>query len=323
MINILKIDENNIIHFKFNEDTDKATIRVKCDNHNNAAVTSSYNNAKSHVQWYITVSHKLIPYMINPYLELEYKGVKYKQHFKFNSMDLKGYSLISNSCLGWEVYQQLNSQFNSPLIGNLILNDEKYVRMCEHIESYLDAEMLFGDIRPNKNFWNIAGSNRAVNNNIKPPHNYPVSHHLDIDIHWIHDRKRVLEIKNNHTFIFHESNESELVTIEEIKNAWNRRVKRCKGTKKICLWSASEMYNLHGNWKRNNLIERFKNLPHPSIFLTERKEEEYEDDLHIIKYIPEWEHNSQLEIHNSGGLTWNSKFLPASYIKDILVQKFL
>ena len=247
MINILKIDENNIIHFKFNEDTDKATIRVKCDNHNNDAVTSSYNNAKSHVQWYITVSHKLIPYMINPYLELEYKGVKYKQHFKFNSMDLKGYSLISNSCLGWEVYQQLNSQFNSPLIGNLILNDEKYVRMCEHIESYLDAEMLFGDIRPNKNFWNIAGSNRAVNNNIKPPHNYPVSHHLDIDIHWIHDRKRVLEIKNNHTFIFHESNESELVTIEEIKNAWNRRVKRCKGTKKICLWSASEMYNLHGN----------------------------------------------------------------------------
>ena len=61
------------------------------------------------------------------------------------------------------------------------------------------------------------------------------------------------------------------------------------------------MYNLHGRWKRKNLLERFKNLPHPSIFLTERKEEEYEDDLHIVKFIPEWENNNQVE-RDSGGV---------------------
>lgn len=323
MITLLRIDDKNLIHFKFNEYLDSATLRVKCDNFDNPVFMSNYNNVNSHTNFFISINPELVPHLINPYIELEYKDNKYKEYFKFNSIDLKGYSLISNSCLGWRVYERLNSPYNSPLIGNLILNDEKYVRMCEHIESYLDAEMTFGDIRHNEEFKNITGTDRAINANLLNTYNYPVSHHLDIDIHWIHSHRRILQVHNDGTYTFHENEQNDLIPLDEFKQKWDRRVERSKGTKKICLWSATEMYNLHGNWKRKNLIERFKNLPHPSIFLTERKEEEYEDDLHVIKYISDWENNNQLERDHGGGIIWGEQKYTSSHIVDILKQKFL
>lgn len=323
MITILRIDSKNHIHFKFNVDMNSCIVRVKCDNFDNPVFISNYDNVNIHTNFFISIKTEIVPQLNNPYIELEYEGNKYKEEFKFNSTDLKEYSLISNSCLGWRVYEKLNSPYNSPLIGNLILNDEKYIRMCEHIESYLDAEMTFGDIRTNEDFKNITGSDRAINDNLNNMDNYPVSHHLDIDIHWIHSRRRILEFKTNGTYIFHENEQNDLIPLDEFKQRWDRRVERSKETKKICLWSASEMYNLHGNWKRKNLIERFKNLPHPSIFLTERKEEEYEDDLHIVKYITEWENNNQIERGHGGVVIWGEQKYASSHIVDILKQKFL
>lgn len=323
MITVLKIDNKNNIHFKFNMDMDSCVVRVKCDNFNNPIYISNYNNVNSYTNFFIGIKDEIIPQINNPYIELEYEGNKYKENFEFNSIDLKGYSLISNSCLGWRVYEKLNSPYNSPLIGNLILNDEKYIRMCEHIESYLAAEMTFGEIRHNEEFKNITGKDRAINNNLTNMDNYPVSHHLDIDIHWIHSRRRILEFKKDSTYTFHENEQNDLIPLDEFKQKWNRRVERSKVTKKICLWSASEMYNLHGNWKRKNLLERFKNLPHRSVFLTERKEEEYEDDLHIVKYISEWKNNNQTERDHTGVLIWGTQQYVASQIVDILKQKFL
>ena len=323
MIDITRIDENNYIHFRFNVDIESCKVSIKCDNFDNPVFISNYDNVTIHTNFFISINPEIVPQLNNPYIELEYEGNKYKEEFKFNSTDLKGYSLISNSCLGWRVYEKLNSPYNSPLIGNLILNDEKYIRMCEHIESYLDAEMTFGDIRTNEDFKNITGSDRAINANLTNMDNYPVSHHLDIDIHWIHSRRRILEFKNAGTYIFHENEQNDLIPLDEFKQRWDRRVERSKETKKICLWSASEMYNLHGNWKRKNLIERFKNLPNPSIFLTERKEEEYEDDLHVIKYISDWENNNQIERDHGGGVIWGEQKYTSSHIVDILKQKFL
>ena len=323
MIDITRIDENNNIHFRFNVDIESCKVSIKCDNFDNPVFISNYDNVNIQTNFFISINSEIVPQLNNPYIELEYEGNKYKEEFKFNSTDLKGYSLISNSCLGWRVYEKLNSPYNSPLIGNLILNDEKYIRMCEHIESYLDAEITFGDIRTNEDFKNITGSDRAINANFTNMDNYPVSHHLDIDIHWIHSRRRILEFKNDGTYIFHENEQNDLIPLDEFKQRWDRRVERSKETKKIYLWSASEMYNLHGNWKRKNLIERFKNLPNPSIFLTERKEEEYEDDLHVIKYISDWENNNQIERDHGGGIIWGEQKYTSSHIVDILKQKFL
>ncbi len=323
MIDITIIDKNNNIHFRFNMDIESCKVSIKCENFENSIYETTYNKIQKNSGFFISVNDEIIPQLKNPFIEVINGNDMYRESFQFNSIDLKDYSLISNSCLGWRVYEKLNTPYNSPLIGNLILNDEKYIQMCEHIESYLNSEMIFGDIRPNEEFKNITGGDRAINGNFTNMDNYPVSHHLDIDIHWIHSRRRILKFNDNGTYIFHENENNDLIPLEEFKNKWDRRVERSKGTTKICLWSASEMYNLHGRWKRKNLLERFKNLPHPSIFLTERKEEEYEDDLHIVKYIPEWENNNQVERDSGGGITWGEQKRSSSHIIDILKQKFL
>jgi uncharacterized protein (DUF1919 family) len=323
MIRIIEIKENKIF-FNTDKNLKNVLIMVLDENFNNSIIhKTNFNEVNNGVTYFIGISNVIVPSLKKPYLKVQNGEHEYKIKFDFPKTDIKNYSIISNSCLGWRVYERFNQPYNSPLIGNLIINDDKFLRMCEHIENYLNSEMTFGDIRPNEDFKNITGSDRAINNNLPNMDNYPVSHHLDIDIHWIHNRRRTLEFNNNGVFTFNENEHNELIPLNEFKEKWYRRLKRSKGTEKICIWSASEMYNLHGNWKRKKLLERFKNIPHRSIFLTERKEEEYEDEYHIIKYLPEWEGRHQLERDKNGGLKWNDQLRNSEIIYNIIREKFL
>ena len=96
-----------------------------------------------------------------------------------------------------------------------------------------------------------------------------------------------------------------------------------KNNEKICLWSSSEMFNSHGNWERKQIIDRFKSLPVRSIFLTEKKEEEFEDDLHVVKYIEKWEGNRQDDREYTGVLKWNDQLENAMEFYKIIKNKFL
>jgi hypothetical protein len=81
------------------------------------------------------------------------------------------------------------------------------------------------------------------------------------------------------------------------------------------------MFNIHGNWKRKQLIDRFKTLPNRSIFLTERPEEEFEDEFHIIKYIPEWQNFNHFQRDPSGGTLWNNQGVNADIMYNIIKEK--
>jgi len=321
MINILKATSDGKINFSFTENLENVLLELKDDKYDGIIYTKYYDKIDRNIIYIIYLNSLIVPHIKKYYFELSVGDKKYIKNFKFESELLKGYSLIGNTCSVWRTYEKFNSTYTSPTIGHLILDDEKYVRFCEHIDSYLKANIIFGEVRDNLNFKKQTGSERYIHTIANIPDNYPVSHHLDIDIHWIHTRNKIISFENGN-FTINEDYSKE-ISLDEFRDKWIRRVDRIKDNKKIFLWSASEMTNVHGDWERKQLIERFKKLPNMSIFLTERKEEEFEDDLHIVKYIPEWESFHQLQRNNFGDIKWNNQIKNAEIFKKIIEEKFL
>jgi uncharacterized protein (DUF1919 family) len=320
MINILNVDHSGKIYFSVNENIENITFKVWDRKYNSEVYIKHYEQLLGGIIYYVSISCVVLPFLKDTYVEIIHNDTVYVREIKFPEVDLKNFSLIGNTCLVWRTYEKFNSQYNSPTIGNLILDDEEYVRFCEHIDSYLNAEMIFGESKGNINFKNNCGNVMVINPNANIPSDYPISHHLDVEIHWIHTKSREL-IFNNGVYNFREIDDR--ISLDEYKSKWERRVQRAKDKEKIFLWSSSELFNIHGNWKRKQLIDRFKKIPHRSIFLTERPEEEFEDDYHIIKYIPEWKDYNQFQRDSSGGTLWNNQGDNSEIMYNIIQDKFL
>jgi len=322
MIKIVEVNLDAKIIFSADETLFNVELLVLDDNFESEILITKFEKIESGVNYYISIRDILVPHLKKTYIKLiDSSNNEYRKNLDFPSNLLEGYSLIGNSCVAWRIYEIANTPYNSPTIGNLILDDEEYIRFCENIETYLNAKMIIGDTKGNINFKKHSGHPRVVNpkDNIIP--DYPISHHLDVEIHWIHTRNKKLEF-NRCQFNFTE-NLFERIEDNTFIEKWERRAKRGEGTKRICLWSSSGMFNPHGEWERSQLIDRFKKLPVRSIFLTERKEEEYEDDLHVIRYVPEWEGNHQ-ELRNSVGFVkWDNQEENAKRFLDIIKEKFL
>jgi len=321
MIKIIDVTVDGKITFKANEDLLNVSIIIKDYDFNGDILRQYFENIKKESNYFLSISSVLVPHLKNTYIEINTNNEFSTIDFKFPSNLLKGYSLYGNSCVCWRTYEAFNSVYNSPTISNLILDDTKYVQFCEHIDSYLDAEITFGGVRDNQNFKNQYGTERVVNPNVPIDHDYPITHHFDLDVHWIHTKYRKLEFRDS-TYFFKELSNNKIPQ-KEFKDKWIRRVERGRGTKKIFLWSSSEFFNVHGDWERKKLVDRFKSLPNRSILLTEKPEEEFEDELHIIKYIPEWENCHQLQRDNFGGILWNDQLKNSKIFKKIIEEKFL
>jgi len=322
MIEITQATYGGRIHYTAKQEVNTPLkIILKDKNLEGEIYTMSHDNL-SFIDYSFSVSSVVLPFLKSPYLEITIGSKTTLNPFNFDKGPLNNFSIISNSCLGWRTYEKFNSSYNSPTISNLILDDLEYLRFCEHNETYLNAKMIFGESKGNINFKNSCGNIRVINDEAGIPDNYPISHHLDLEIHWIHTHPRSkLTFKDN---IYHYVEfKDQIIPISTLKEKWIRRVNRVKSTEKIFIWSSSELFNAHGNWERKQIIDRFKSLPDRSIFLTERKEEAFEDDLHIVKYIPEWEGNSQYERDSSGGMLWNDQLANAQIIHDIIISKFI
>lgn len=322
MLTITNITSGGKIFFKVEEYLNNMSLKIRDDKFDGDIFSTKYDSLKPNVEYYISISSAVVPFLKKTYIWIEDSDNKeFKIYFEFPSNLLGGYSLIGNSCVAWRTYEVANTEYNSPTIGNLILDDLDYLRFCEHIDTYLNADPILGESNGNINFKKQTGSPRLINENAKIPHDYPITHHLDVEIHWIHTRPRTLEF-NKGIYNFKEVIE-ERIDPNEFINKWKRRRNRGLNDKKICLWSASELFNAHGEWERKQIINRFKQIPSRSIFLTERKNEEFEDDLHIVKYVPEWENNHQEQRDNFGGLTWNNQQNNAHILFEIIKNKFL
>jgi uncharacterized protein (DUF1919 family) len=322
MINLIDTTSGGRINFSVNRETTDVKFTVMDDNFEGEILKINFERLEPGPIYYVVVEPAVASYLENTYIKVTDSDLnEHKEYFKFPSGLLGNYSLIGNSCVAWKTYQIFRSAYTSPTIGNLILDDEEYVRFCEHIDTYLDSEMTMGDSKGNINFKKQTGNIRVVDPIEHTPLDYPISHHLDIEIHWIHTRPRTLIFeKGGYRFVEKIGDRIEdNVFIEK----WRRRSDRIKSTEKICLWSASEMFNAHGEWERKQLIDRFKKIPSRSIFLTEREEEEFEDDLHIIKYVPEWKNNHQGQRSGWGNVIWNNQVENSKRFYNIIKNKFL
>lgn len=318
MIKVLKVTHDGRIEFSTDTDVRDIKMFVRDTRLNQVVFDTSSDLFCPGVNYFISINSAIIPSLRD--LELVVTTPDWTQviPISFPKNGLGNFSLIANSCLAWRTYETFNSEYNSPTIGCLILDDEEYLRFCEHNSTYVNAEMKFGESKGNQKWKENCGSVRVpLSEHVTST--YPISHHLDIEIHWIHDRPRKLVFTDSsYKFLIEDSK----ISNETFKDKWERRSERMQGTDKIFLWSASELFNIHGDWKRREIIDRFKSLPDRSIFLTEREDEAYEDDLHVVHFVPEWRGRHQLERNSGGGTLWNDQQKEASIIKDIIKRKF-
>lgn len=215
------------------------------------------------------------------------------------------FSLVSNTCTGWQVYRDLNPgkndfliEFTSPFIGSLILEDEDFVRLSESYDYFMSLTPEF--VTPSPRSWmRDTGDCRYRAGEIR---DYVVMSIGGIEIHWIHepvDRTRQLMIK------------------------YNGRLELSRGLRKIFLWSASEILNRHSDSERANLLKRFMSIENRSVFLTEREDEVFEDENHITVFIPEWKGCRQTDRDRFNALVWNHQQRSGALFKSVIERKFL
>jgi len=168
--------------------------------------------------------------------------------------EFKLYSIISNSCAGYGIHRELYKDecYINPFVGACIYNDEQYVDFLERYSTMKYIDMV--ECKHTPKF-------------IPLPHpivdpNHPVCTWGCLDIHWIH--------------------ESDLqVTMETFK----RRLERGIDVEPIMIWSSIEMFQ----GRVLELIKRFLNLPHKSIFVTNVESDlelKYDDTMHHVIYCP-------------------------------------
>jgi len=186
------------------------------------------------------------------------------------------YSLISNSCVSMFLYKEYEPNVNetfinytNPFISSWFPSDNCYISLCEKYDYYTSIEPRF-DEPINYDWEKDTGSKKHIDTGFDP--NYLVMFLGDIEIHWIHDINESLLLKK-----------------------FKGRLKNSKKLEPIFLWSDPEMFNIHTEREREELIKRFNKIKHKTIFLTKYQKEEYEDDTTIVKYIPAWDGKSQYD----------------------------
>lgn len=318
-INIIEITNEGKITFTPIKVFENVHLSVEDYNYKGTVYETFFSKLEPNINYFIQISTVVTSLLRDSTLTLNSSEFRYSQSIKFPSKNIGNYSIIGNSCLCWRTYERFNIPYNSPTIGNLILDDNEYLRFCEHIDTYFTTKPILGDTKGNEEFKKITGVRRVNEVDRDVIEGYPITHHLDIEIHWIHGRERDLIFDHGSYTELH----GEIIPKETFVEKWERRVERGKDTEKIFIWSSSELFNMHGKWERKQIIDRFKSLPGKSIFLTEIKEEEYEDENHIVKFIPEWENRNQTERNEVGGLIWNDQLKNSKIIYDIILDKFL
>lgn len=102
--------------------------------------------------------------------------------------------IISNTCVGAEIYKHLNIQYTSPFIGTLIPNDIEYIKLCNNVKYFLNIEPIFNFEPKDNTPFAIQNNGRYYKHStIKTP--YPIIHLDDVEIHCIHDNMDNVKIK--------------------------------------------------------------------------------------------------------------------------------
>lgn len=219
-------------------------------------------------------------------------------------MLLEKYSVIANSCVGASVIERFYKdkhkafiEYNNPFIATIILNDEEFIKLCCNYDYYLSLTPIFGEPKLNTKWRLQSGSDRIVHSTsyIK----YPVYHLGDVEVHCIHDDDE-----------------------KHILKKFTGRYEIGKHLERMYIWSAAEIFNLHTEEERKDLVSRFLSLKGKSIFLTNKKEEEFEDEDHISLFVEKWEGCKETSRRKDFLLSWIDQGWIADKIHEIIKDKF-
>mgnify|MGYP001178372058 FL=1 len=92
----------------------------------------------------------------------------------------------SNTCVGSEVYKLLNLEYNSPLIGTLIVDDMDYIYLIKNFKKIITYDFVCNTIPKIDSIFEKQTSYKYYNHkSINIP--YPIININNIDIHCIHE----------------------------------------------------------------------------------------------------------------------------------------
>lgn len=92
--------------------------------------------------------------------------------------------ILSNTCVGSFLTKFiLQSQYNNPLMGSLILDDLKYIKFCNNLQNYIEYDPVLIEPSDNSVYALQTKSKWFLHNEFK---NYPVILWNDMEIHFIH-----------------------------------------------------------------------------------------------------------------------------------------
>lgn len=196
--------------------------------------------------------------------------------------------IISNTCVGSEVYSRFGKPYTTPLVGSIFLNDNMYLKFMKNLGHYTTLTPTF----------KIADQNEFLPGlkNIHPK--YPLMLLEDVHIHWIHEDKT-----------------------EVVLEKWNRRLERGKDLEPVFTWSASEFMSEKNDKERAHFINEVCELPHLSLFFTERPAESKKGENFIIHHITEFQDKKQDDRYQWHFLRWNKQFAITNAIINILKEK--
>lgn len=223
---------------------------------------------------------------------------------------LQDYVIIAQDCIGVFLYEEFYPlvhpnfiAYNTPLIGTQFFEDLDFIWFCENYDYYMNLEPKF--IRHTR-IGNFYAPDVLLG---------------DIKIYMKHDPPFV----------------DDKPTQDALLEKWNGRAKLGKGKTKIYVWSCSNAMQLHTEMERVDLLNRFKRLDGYSFFLTQTKEDEFEDERHVVKVYPEFVGHGLTEWRaggSDGGLAWHYltlmpptnihaeyswQFIP--FLKDMIIRK--
>ena len=230
-----------------------------------------------------------------------YNNLKLQNHkyMSINTMILTKPELIiiSNTCVGAEIYSNLNQEYLSPFIGTLIPNDLEYLKLCRNILYYINVEPVFNMEPKSGTIFEQQNDGKFYKHkSIRTP--YPIVHLEDIEIHYIHD------------------------TFANAKDKWLRRIERLKriinsnNYKIYNCWTMTEFLNNHDDISL--IIEQFmepnENTCIESIFVGP---EQYKMGVNYIvdkKYNVDLFNRDQSHVNTKNDQTYSAKVL-ADFIK--------
>lgn len=199
---------------------------------------------------------------------------------------------ISSNCLTTGIYQHFGRAYDNPFVASLFVNDDQYVKFCQHFDYYIAQTPKFS-LPSEASPWFRQNSGGWYRHEIiHPP--YPVMYLDDIEIHWIHEDDE-----------------------EKLLEKYNRRLKRfqTRNLEPVFLWCSADFLQDHTPEEYTKLISDFISIP-TSIYLTRYASDTSLNRSRIVYFEP-WADTTD-ERDGSGLYTFTNINVVSTNFKYIL-----